>query len=91
MCDGRRRETDTDAMLVPVVTPVRRSARYSSSRAAAASEGRLPRGTPHEYSALAEVPSEEKERMLFQPNRALEPLLGDESPETRRLSLYEAV
>ena len=44
-----------------------------------------------EYSAIGEVPSEEREHMLFQPNRALEPLLRDESPETKRLSLDEAL
>ena len=44
-----------------------------------------------EYSALGEVPSEEREHMLFHPNQALEPLLRDESPEIKRLSLDEAL
>ena len=90
---GRRRATDTEEALIPVITPVRRSARFSTTRTASASEGRLPPGTPRvtEYSALGEVPSEERERMLFHPNRALEPLLRDESPEIKRLSLDEAL
>ena len=80
---------------VPVVTPVRRSTRFTPSSAGPASctpGARMPaRGTLYpalEYSALEEVPS--PERALFQPNQALEALLTD-SPLVTPLSDGHAV
>ncbi|KAK7476727.1 hypothetical protein BaRGS_00032020 [Batillaria attramentaria] len=78
----RRRVTEAGDKIIPVITPVRRSARISMAKGAA-SEGRLQRGTAKntEYTALRDVPSSEKEKMLFQPNKALDILLSDDSPD----------
>ncbi|KAL8558297.1 hypothetical protein ACOMHN_059544 [Nucella lapillus] len=74
----KRRRTGGDAedRLMSVVTPVRRSARLSSC-CSSTGRGRrsLPApGTPQvvEYSGLEEVPSAEKQQMLFVHNWALE-------------------
>ncbi|XP_076446522.1 uncharacterized protein LOC143283949 [Babylonia areolata] len=81
----RRRATDVENRLVSVVTPVRRSARLSLATTApsSVSKGRLPPSTPHvtEYNALEEVPSAEKEMMLFMPNFALASMLEEVSPQ----------
>lgn len=88
----RRRLTSTsacDSAVIPVITPVRRSTRVSTSHATPTCKSNARKSAPcaaMEFSALEDVPSAEKERMLFQPNQALEPLLGDSSPRFRDVS-----
>lgn len=73
------RASEAGEHLVPVITPVRRSARLSVARATPASEGRKRTAAHVEalYPNLEAVPQADKEHMLFQPNQALDPLLQE--------------
>ncbi|XP_025087680.1 uncharacterized protein LOC112560221 isoform X3 [Pomacea canaliculata] len=71
----RRRLTEEGDRLVSVITPVRRSARLIAAQTKSVSEKRPPR-YQKVYSTLKDIPKQEKECMLFQPNKALNPILS---------------